>query len=132
MTTFPMPPNHADHVLVASPSSVLRQRVLDGLNPRARRVEHATGGAEALLQLEKGLWQKLFLDRRLPDLDAEELSQTVRPRYPSVEVVFVDNESDASQTPASPVRQPQLLAVPSGPEESKYSDDDQNNVLDEA
>jgi DNA-binding NtrC family response regulator len=109
MTTSPIPPNYGDHVLVASPSSVVRQRVLESLDPRARRVEHASGGAEALLHLEKGLWQKLFLDRRLPDLDAEELSQTVRQRYPSVEVVFVDNEND---TPA---------AFEDVPAESKFS-----------
>src|SRR6202142_1920691 len=128
MTTFPVPPAYMDNVLVASPSSVVCQRVLDSLNPRARRVEHATGGAEALVHLEKGLWQKLFLDRRLPDLDAEELSQTVRQRYPSVEVVWVDNENDApaghceSPAPVSPLSQ-----VKSEPEEHKYSGGDDLN-----
>jgi transcriptional regulator with GAF, ATPase, and Fis domain len=121
---------------VASPSSVVRQRVLDSLNPRARRVEHATGGAEALLHLEKGLWQKLFLDRRLPDLDAEELSQTVRLRYPSVEVVFVDNDNnndnDALATPASPVGLSQLSTVSRDTDESKYSGSDENDLHDEA
>lgn len=96
MTTFPVPSNRADHVLVASPSNVVRQRVLESLLPRARRVEQASGGAEALVHLEKGFWQVLFLDRRLPDLDAEELSQTVRQRYPAVEVVLLDNENDAA------------------------------------
>ncbi len=37
----------------------------------------------------------LFLDRRLPDLDAEELSQTVRRRYPGIEVVLLDPEFDS-------------------------------------
>ncbi|HTR23717.1 MAG TPA: sigma-54 dependent transcriptional regulator [Terriglobales bacterium] len=100
MTGFPSH-NHADHVLVASPSSVVRQRVLDSLASRARRVEEARGGAEALLQLEKGFWQTLVLDRRLPDLDAEELSRTVRERYPAVEVVLVGNEKEASADPVS-------------------------------
>ena len=110
MTTFPMPPNYADHVLVASPSSVVRQRVLESLLPSARRVEQASGGAEALVHLEKGSWQVLFLDRRLPDLDAEELSATVRKRYPAVEVVFLDNENDVSasvaESPAEMVNSP--------------------------
>jgi DNA-binding NtrC family response regulator len=121
-----MPPNYGDHVLVASPSSVVRQRVLEGLSPRTRRIEQATGGAEALLHLEKGLWQKLFLDRRLLDLDAEELCQTVRQCYPSVEVVFVDNESDAARKPDEPalaspgplppLSPPQSLPVPIVPD----------------
>ena len=96
MTTIPVLPNHADHVLVASPSAVVRQRVLESLVPRARSVELASGGAEALVHLETGCWQVLFLDRRLPDLDVEELSQTVRQRYPAVEVVLLDGESEAS------------------------------------
>ena len=85
-----------EHVLVASPSTVVRQRVLESLLPKARRVQQANGGAEALVHLEKGSWQVLFLDRRLPDLDAEELSQTVRQRYPSVEVVLLEADGEPS------------------------------------
>src|SRR5580698_145972 len=81
MTSFPMPSSYANHVLVASPSNVVRQRVLESLRSPARQFEQASGGAEALVHLESGFWQVLFLDRRLPDLDAEELSHTVRQRY---------------------------------------------------
>src|SRR5271163_452738 len=95
MTSYPVPSNYANHVLVASPSTVVRQRVLESLRSPARRFEQASGGAEALGHLESGLWQVLFLDRRLPDLDAEELSHTVRQRFPGVEVVLLDPESDA-------------------------------------
>src|SRR5208282_360043 len=100
MTSSPVVPN-AEHILVASPSAVARQRVLDGLIPKARRVEQATGGAEALVHLEQGFWQVLFLDRRLPDLDAEEVRQTVNARYPKVEVVLLDDESQARRGPDS-------------------------------
>ena len=99
MTSYPIPPNYADHILVASPSTVVRQRVLESLRSPARRFEQATGGAEALVHLESGFWQVLFLDRRLPDLDAEELSQTVRQRFPGIEVVLLDPDSDAEPTP---------------------------------
>jgi DNA-binding NtrC family response regulator len=98
MTTFPIPPNYADHILVASPSTVVRQRVLESLRSPVRRFEQAAGGAEALVHLESGFWQVLFLDRRLPDLDAEELSQTVRQRFPGIEVVLLDPESDDEAT----------------------------------
>jgi len=86
---------------VASPSTAVRERVLESLLPGARRVEQARGGAEALVHLEKGCWEVLFLDRRLPDLDAEEVRQTVRERYPSVAVVLLDNEADTSTAPAA-------------------------------
>jgi DNA-binding NtrC family response regulator len=98
MTTFPIPPHYADHILVASPSTVVRQRVLESLRSPARRFEQATGGAEALVHLENGFWQVLFLDRRLPDLDAEELSHTVRQRFPGIEVVLLDPEIDGEPT----------------------------------
>ena len=95
MTSFPIPHNYADHILVASPSNVVRQRVLESLRSPVRRFEQASGGAEALVHLESGFWQVLFLDRRLPDLDAEELSHTVRQRFPGIEVVLLDPESAA-------------------------------------
>jgi len=85
---------------VASPNTVVRQRVLESLRSPVRRFEQATGGAEALAHLESGFWQVLFLDRHLPDLDAEELSQTVRQRFPAIEVVLLDPESDAEPTVA--------------------------------
>src|SRR5208337_5575564 len=86
MTSYPMPANYADRVLVASPSPAVRQRVLESLRSPARRIEQASGGAEAMVHLESGSWQVLFLDRSLPDLDAEELSQTVRQRF--LRIVF--------------------------------------------
>jgi len=100
MTSLPLMPNYADHVLVASPSSAVRQRVLESLRSPVRRVEQASGGAEALDHLENGLWQVLFLDRSLPDLNAEELSQIIRQRFPAVEIVLLDSEGDAKMPAA--------------------------------
>jgi DNA-binding NtrC family response regulator len=118
MTTFPIPHNFADHILVASPSTVVRQRVLEGLRSPVRRFEQASGGAEALVHLENGFWQVLFLDRRLPDLDAEELSQTVRQRFPGIEVVLLDPELDANADPA-PDLDPKSDAEPIAAEEKE-------------
>jgi DNA-binding NtrC family response regulator len=108
MTSLPLTPNYADHILVASPSSAVRQRVLDSLRSPVRRVEHASGGAEALDHLENGPWQVLFLDRSLPDLDAEELSQTIRQRFPGVEIVLLDSEIG----PQTVVAEREFPAVP--------------------
>ncbi len=58
-----------------------------------RPVQEVLGGAEALVKLESGDWQVLFLDRRLPDLDAEELIQIIRRRFPGIEVVMLDSDS---------------------------------------
>jgi transcriptional regulator with GAF, ATPase, and Fis domain len=59
-------------------------------------VREAQGGADALAQLESGQWQVLFLDRRLLDLDAEELVSIIKLRFPGIEVVLLDSDSGAS------------------------------------
>lgn len=82
--------------LIASPNSALRQQILQRLNGRCCRVQQALGGADALAKLEKGTWQVLFLDRRLPDLDSDELMAVIHKRFPDTEVVFLDSEGERS------------------------------------
>ncbi len=88
--------------LIASPDSALRAAVLHRLNGRCRPVQQALGGADALAKLEKGDWPVLFLDRRLPDLDVDELMAIIQRRFPGTQVVLLDSEdSPASQTAES-------------------------------
>jgi DNA-binding NtrC family response regulator len=88
---------HANRgVLLASPSPSLRERVRRSLDCGAGPLQEVNGGADALVKLESGQWQLLFLDRRLPDLDSEELIKIIKVRYPGIEVVMLDSESDAS------------------------------------
>lgn len=91
MTSFPLTVRPSGGVLIASPSSAVRERVVSSLKGRWWPVQQALGGAEALKKLEGGDWQALFLDRRLPDLDSEELIAIVRKRFPGIEVVMLDN-----------------------------------------
>jgi DNA-binding NtrC family response regulator len=83
-------------VLVASPSTSLREQVRRNLEHSAGPVQEVNGGADALVKLETGQWQLLFLDRRLPDLDAEELIEIIKVRYPGIEVVMLDSDSDST------------------------------------
>jgi DNA-binding NtrC family response regulator len=83
--------------LIASPNRAFREQVLHRLDGRCRPVQQALGGAEALAKLEGGLWQVLFLDRRLPDLDAEEVLAVIRRRFPGIEVVMLDSDSAHSE-----------------------------------
>jgi DNA-binding NtrC family response regulator len=82
--------------LIASANSALRQQVFDRLNGRCRPVQQALGGADALAKLEKGDWQVLFLDRRLPDLTAEEVIGVIQQRFPEVQVVLLDSDGGYS------------------------------------
>ncbi|MGH9499679.1 MAG: sigma-54 interaction domain-containing protein [Terriglobales bacterium] len=81
-------------VLVASPSTSLREQVLRNLDHDTGPVQEVNGGADALGKLESGQWQSVFLDRRLLDLDAEELLQIIRLRFPEIEVVMLDSDRD--------------------------------------
>lgn len=91
MPTMPVFTNSGG-ALIASPDSILREQVVHRLNGRCRPVQQALGGADALAKLEKGEWQVLFLDRRLPDLDAEELIAIIQRRFPGTQVVMLDSD----------------------------------------
>jgi DNA-binding NtrC family response regulator len=83
----------AGGALIASPSSALREQVRQRLNGRWWPVQYALGGAEALVKLEGGNWQVLFLDRRLPDLDSDELVAIIQRRFPGIQVVMLDSDA---------------------------------------
>ena len=80
-------------VLVGSPSVAFRQQVKNTLPQSAHPVHEVPGGAEALAELESGEWRSLYLDRQLPDLDAEEVASIVRSRYPGTEVILLDSSA---------------------------------------
>lgn len=83
----------ANGVLIASSSMVFRKQIRSSLSIADQPVLEALGGADALGKLESGRYQVLFLDRRLPDLDPDELLRTIRNRYPAVEVVLLDSDN---------------------------------------
>jgi DNA-binding NtrC family response regulator len=85
----------AGGVLVASPSTVLREQVRRTLQQDRGPIHEVQGGADALVKLESGHWQLLFLDRRLHDLDVEELMAIIKLRFPGIEVVLLDSDNNA-------------------------------------
>jgi len=99
MTSAGFFPPPSGGVLVASPSTAVREQFTRRLE-RHGPVHTACGGAEALAKLENGQWQMLFLDRRLPDLDAGELVLIIERRFPGIRVVMVDSESVESEIPS--------------------------------
>ena len=78
-------------VLVASADSGFRKRLMtDPLYASAWR-EEASGGAHALARLGELRCDSVLLDRHLPDLDAVEVAELIRKRYPLISVEFVDS-----------------------------------------
>jgi transcriptional regulator with GAF, ATPase, and Fis domain len=80
--------------LIASSNSGLRQQVLDRIRGRCQPVQQASGGADALAKLEGGVWQLLFVDRCLPDLDADEVIAISQRRFPGIQVVVLDSDRE--------------------------------------
>jgi DNA-binding NtrC family response regulator len=113
MTAFPLTGGSAHGALIASPNSALRERASESLNGRWRPVQHAVSGADALMKLETGEWQILFLDRRLPDLDSAELMAMVHRRFPGIQVVLLDSDA-AFQEDETEAIEKNNLAAPSG------------------
>ena len=102
MTSPAMLPLPSGGVLVASPSLSLREQIRRSVWDGSCLVEEVSGGADALVKLESGDWQVLFLDRRLPDLDAEEVIQIIKVRFPGIEVVLLDSNATKGWIPPRP------------------------------
>ncbi len=98
MTSAAIFPSIVGGVLVASPSPSLREQVRQSLQHERGPIHEVHGGADALVKLESGNWQLLFLDRRLPDLDAEELIKIIKLRFPGIELVLLDSDSSTPFT----------------------------------
>jgi len=118
MTIAPVDPPPVGGVLVASPCTSLREQVAGSFPSPPLTVQQVGGGAEALSKLESGDWQLLYLDRRLPDLDAEELLGIIKRRFPGIQVVLLDSDGPASpaeeRSDPPPARgvHPPVAAVP--------------------
>ncbi len=89
MTTAAAYPDPA--VIVASPNSGLRKQIVQDFMLSRIHAAEALGGADALGKLENSECQLLLLDRRLPDLDAEELLDTIHLRFPGIDVLLLDD-----------------------------------------
>ncbi|HEY7825230.1 MAG TPA: sigma-54 dependent transcriptional regulator [Candidatus Acidoferrales bacterium] len=77
-------------VLVVSPSPEVRKRILRQLPVAMSPALEATGGADALVQLEAGHFATLLVDPQLEDLNVPELVNMIHARYPRVSVILLD------------------------------------------
>ncbi len=85
-------PADCSAIIVASANPLFRQRMIQTLRTPADCIEEAVGGAEALGKLDQRSCRLLLLDRNLPDLTCEEISQIVGNSHPGVTVQVVDGD----------------------------------------
>jgi DNA-binding NtrC family response regulator len=83
---------HEGKILIASSRDSFRAKVLKSLDSRPEQAAEAAGGAEALMKLEGNEYGTLLVDPEIEDLDVQELVQTIRARFPEVEVTVLDSQ----------------------------------------
>jgi DNA-binding NtrC family response regulator len=85
-------------ILIATPDAALRKCLGDALR-KAALVVDASSGAEALSILERRGARIVVLDRKLPDLNSEELIGVMERQFPCTDVVLLDRVSGTIEIP---------------------------------
>jgi DNA-binding NtrC family response regulator len=81
-------------VVLASADAGLRHRLRTSLMGLRWQVREASGGAEAMAQLEDARSEALLVDSWLPDLEVGEFATVIRMLYPAMELLRVDGGGD--------------------------------------
>ena len=89
------PALRASRVLVASSNESFRRIWAGKPEYESADIKEAAGGADALEKLESENWGEVLLDRRLHDLDVDEVLRIIRFRYPHMLVRVVDSAAAA-------------------------------------
>jgi len=84
-------------ILIASGNPEFRRQIAMRTAGPAAQTEEAVGGAHALAKLLQFPCDGVLLDRNLPDLDAQEVADIIRQKYPRIEVKFVDSRIPANE-----------------------------------
>ena len=79
-------------VIVASSNNGLRRQIMERFTGCRVAAAEAIGGADALGKLENSECQLLLLDRRLPDLNSDELLHMIHQRFPGIDVLLFDED----------------------------------------
>jgi DNA-binding NtrC family response regulator len=85
-------------ILVATPNVILRERLVESLRPVAS-VAEVSAGAEALDVLERRSARIVVLDRKLPDLNCDELIGVVEQQFPGTDVILLDSDNGEVELP---------------------------------
>ena len=96
-------------VVLASPDAGLRSRIRASLIGLRWQVREASGGAEAIAQLEETGAEALLMDSWFPDLDVSEFATQVRSLYPAMDLLRLDGGVQMDSGSARSPRRNELL-----------------------
>jgi CheY-like chemotaxis protein/anti-sigma regulatory factor (Ser/Thr protein kinase) len=89
-------------ILVVDDEPVILDLLVDALAGGWHTVDTAAGGAEAIRKLEKGTYDLLLLDLKMPALDGRQVFEAIEARWPSLRgrVVFASGDTVHLETRA--------------------------------
>ena len=104
MSSRAIPAAHPDlyRVLIASSDPKFRNRSIPETESQQVSIEEAPSGAQAIAKLRTLVFDLLILDRRLPDLDAEEVAEIVRKKFPDLRIQLMDSSETPQEKPELP------------------------------
>ena len=104
MTVAEYEPQNKSRVLIVSSDAAFRMRWINRPPQGANAMEEAAGGADALAKLESASWGEVLLDRKLHDLDVNEVLRTIQSRHPNLAVRLVDSQQEVWPAHVSDLR----------------------------
>lgn len=106
MAAGAIPAAHQDscRVLIASSDPGVRDRSIAETGGQKMFFEEAPSGAEAMARLRSMAYDLLILDRRLPDLNADEVAEIVRKKFPGLRIQLVDSAIPPEQKAVQVIR----------------------------
>ena len=107
----------SSRVLVVSSSAAFRTQWLGHPRREWAEIDQASGGADALAKLESESWGEVFLDRRLDDLDVNEVIRVIQTRHPHLVVRLAEPDELASESFAPSASEPVAAGSSSAPAE---------------
>ncbi len=88
-------PDRPLQILAVDDETVILDLIVDALSGDGHRVETAGGGREALEKIERGGYDVLVCDLKMPDMDGQQLFETIRTRWPRLaeRVIFASGDT---------------------------------------
>jgi DNA-binding NtrC family response regulator len=105
-------------VVLTSADAHFRERLRRQLTAMRWNVREASGGAEAMAELQRQPAEAMVLDSLLPDLEVGEFARQMRTRHPVMDLLWVDAAVDEAG-PRSPRRNELLHALRRAQEEAR-------------
>ena len=96
-------------VVLASADAALRHRLAEGLHGLRWTVHEASGGADAMAQVERDRPEALLIDSWLPDLEVGEFSAQMMALYPTMDVLRLDGSAGRANGEGRSPRRGELL-----------------------